>query len=343
MKCMSALTEEQLRNMPFIYRRCMEEYPRVQPAELGRKAGISRRTAKKYLDLFVEEDILHPPQMRLKICDRIAEYVYLLEVSDTGAIVPILEAEKYVFYYCLCGGPFNLMFMSYVPIDLSHLKEYNRTILSGIRSNYYVHPTVNQSYKMAYQNILEKCNRKIEPSMFEMKLEEFNWTEELWELYNDLKYDLRVEFTPLVKKYGFKSSTFYERFNTLLNYCDTYVPLYPAKETNYTFFYFLIKTKYQKFIAESFCQLPAFSSHIRIKDYLLSNVPVLHGEERNFFFNTLSVWQQRGLIDSYSLSIAYWSEGITHPGIPCPPPLPLPPNMTMGGENGTGKVFMSFM
>ena len=343
-KKMTSLTEKQLRDMPFIFRKCMEDYPRVQPAEMGRKAGISRHTAKKYLELFMDEDILHSPQMRLKMSTQIAEYVYLLKVTDTDAIIPALEAEKYVFYYCLCGGPFNLILMSYVPIDLSHLKEFDQTILGGIRSNFYVPSMVNQSYKTAYQNILEKYSKKVEPSMFEMKFEEFNWTEELWELYCNLKYDLRIDFTSLVKRYGFKSSTFYERINLLLNYCDIYIPMYPLGETNYTSFYFLIKTKFQKFIAESFGQLPVFSSHIRVKDYLLSYIPVLHGEEKNFFRNTLSVWQRKGILDSYDLSIAYWSEGITHPGIPFPPPPPLPPSgTTSSGGDSTGKVYMSFM
>ena len=345
MKDMTVLTEEQLRNMPFIFQSCIEDHPRVQPAEMGRKAGIARHTAKKYFDLFIEQKVLHPPQMRLKICDRIAEYVYLLKVTDAEAFIPVLEAEEYVFYYCTLGGSYNLLFMSYNPIDFSHLKGYEQTVLSGIRSNYYVPPVENRSYKTAYREIFESCNRKVEPSMFEMKFEEFEWTEELWELYCDLKYDLRVDFTPLVKIYGFKSSTFYERINLFNRYCDIYVPLYPDGEDNYTFFYLLIKTDYQKFVVESFGQLPVFSTHIRVKDFLLSYVPVLHGEERNFLRNVISLWQQRGIIDSYDLSIAYWSDRINnHPGMPPPPPLPpsgiIPPGRN---EGGAGKVYKSFM
>lgn len=345
MKDMTVLTEEQLRNMPFVFQRCMEDHPRVQPAEMGRKAGVSRRTAKKHLLSFFDQKILHPPQMRAKMCKQMAEFIYLLKVTDIEAFLPILEAEKYVFYYCTLGGSYNLIFMSYRPIDLSHLKGYERTVISGIRSNYHVPEVLNRSYKTAYQEILERCNRKIEPSMFDMTFEDFAWTKELWELYCDLKYDLRIDFTPLVKKYGFKSSTFYERVNLLLTYCDIYVPLYPFGESNYTFFYFLIKTKYQKFVAESFGQLPVFSTHIRIKDYLLSYIPVFHGGERDFFINTLSVWQRRGIIDSYDLSIAYWSEGTTHPGMPCPPPPPPPSGTTPldKSEGKTGKVYMSFM
>ncbi len=343
---MTVLTEEQLRNMPFVFQRCMKEHPRIQPAELGRRAGVSRHTAKKYLTSFLKQKILHPPQMRVKLCKQITEFIYLLKVTDIGAFVPILEKEKCVFYYCLCAGPYNLIYMSYRPYDLSHLRGYEQTIISGIRSNYYVPTVFNRSYKAAYQEILEKCNRKLEHSMFDMKFEDYVWTKELWELYCDLKYDLCIDFTPLVKKHKFKSSTFYERINLLQTYCDIYVPLYPLGESNYAFFYFLIKTKYQKFVAESFGQLPIFSTHIRVKDYLLSYVPVLHREEKDFFLNTLAAWQERGIIDSYDLSIAYWSEGIIHPGIPCPPPPPLPPSGTTSPENGegnTGKVYMSFM
>ena len=70
--------------------------------------------------------------------------------------------------------------MSYNPIDFSHLKGYEETVLSGVRSNYYVPSVQNRSYKTAYREIFESCNRKVEPSMFEMKFEEFEWTEELW-------------------------------------------------------------------------------------------------------------------------------------------------------------------
>ncbi|MBU7011967.1 MAG: hypothetical protein HXS46_14885 [Theionarchaea archaeon] len=347
MEDMTVLTEEQLRNMPFIFQKCMLDSPRVRYAELGRKAGISRKTAKDHLISLMGGKILYPPQMRAKICSQVAEFVYLLKVNDIEAFIPVLEAEKYVFYYCLCTGPYNLIFMSYKPLDLSHLEGYQQTVASGIRSNYCVPPVSNQSYQSAYQKILERCNRKIDPSMFDMKFEDFKWTKELWDLYCDLKYDLRIDFTPLVKKYEFKFSTFYERINQLMMYCDIYVPLYPLEEPKYTFFYFLIKTKYQEFVVESFGELPVFSTHIRVKDSILSYVPLPHGGERDFFRNIIPFWQRRGIIDSYDLSIAYWSDRIhNHPGMPPPPPPPPPPSGIIPPERGdssTGKEYVSFM
>ena len=343
---MSSIPKEQLRNMPFIFQKCLLDYPRVRPAELGRKGGVSRHTAKKHLNKLMEQKILYPPQMRLKPCTQVVEFIYLSKVTDPEAFIPLLEANKDVLYYCTLAGPFNLIFMSYTPIDLSHIKGYKQTVVSGIRGNYNAPNVINCPYTTAYKRILERCNRKIEPSMFDMTRNDFKWTKGLWDLYCDLKYNLRMDFTPLVKKYGFKSSMFYEKVKQLLAYCDVYVPLYPRTEDKYTFFYFLFKTKYQKFIVESFGELPVFSTHLRVKDYLLSNVPVLHEEERNFFRNTLSLWQRRGIIDSYDFSIAYWSEGITHPGMPCPPPLPLPPRGVTPPDKREGKVgktYTSFM
>jgi hypothetical protein len=85
---------------------------------------------------------------------------------------------------------------------------------------------------------------------------------------------------------------------------------------------------------------------MRIKDSLLSYVPVPHGEEKAFFRNIISVWQQRGIIDSYDLSIAYSSERINnHPGMPPPPPPPPPSGTTplVRSEGNTGKEYISFM
>ena len=78
------------------------------------------------------------------------------------------------------------------------------------------------------------------------------------------------------------------------------------------------------------------------------NIPVLHEGEKDFLRNTISFWQQKGIIDSYHLSISFWSERIhNHPGMPPPPPLPLPPPSgtipPRRGAGSTGKEYTSFM
>ena len=324
---MARLSERQLRKMPFVFQQCMLEYPRVQPAELGRRAGVSRTTARKHLERLIEEGVLFPPQMRLKNSNQIKEYIYLLRVDNPHSFVPYIEDEQWIFYYCILVGHFNLIFMSYKPVDLSHLKGYKETVISGVRSDYFTPPISERSYKTAYENIFDKCEGKIEPSFFDIRLYDIQWTEELWTLFLDLKYNLRVNFTPLVKKYGFKYTTFYERVKQLLANTYVYVPLYPLGESNYSLFYFLFKTKYQKLIFESFGELPIFSTHLRIKNSLLCRVPIPYGLENDHFRNIISLWEKKGIIDSYRLSMPYTSETI-HPGMPCPAPSPPPSGTT---------------
>lgn len=268
----------------------------------------------------------------------VAEYVYLLNVDDPYSFFSVLREQKWIFYGCVLTGPFNLIFMSYQPVDLSHVKGYNYTVKSGIRSNYYVPEIVEKDYDTAYNNILKRCEGKIESSIFEIALKDFKWTEELWSLYCDLKYDLRIDFTPLVKKYGFKNTTFYERVKNLLQNTDVYVPFYPLEERSYQFFYFLFKTDYQKFVADCFGELPVSTTHIRVKDSLLSYVPVPYGGEREHFLNIISLWERKGIIGSHDTSIPYFSDLInTQPGIPLPAP-PVPSQSGVNPPDGKRKT-----
>lgn len=286
--------------------------------------------------------ILYPPQWRLLMSNQINEYVYLIKVDDPESFIPFLEKQKYIFYYCILAGPFNLIFYSYIPVDITLLEGYEQTVISGGRSNFCVPRTVNQDYNTAFRKISQKCEAKSEFSMFDMNLITTFWTEELWNLYNDLKYNVSIDFTSIVKKYGFKSTTFYERIKRISQYTETFVPLYPLGEDKYLFFYLLVKTKYQKLIAESFGELPVSTIHIRIKDSLLSYIPVPHGKEKEHFRNIILLWKRKGIIDSYEYSIPLWSWW-THPGMPFPAPPPLPsPNgvrpLDKGGD-GSEKMY----
>ena len=320
---MTVLTEEQLRYLPFIFQKCMLKSPRVRYAKMGREAGISRKTAKDHLISLMEDGVLYPPQMRIKNSEQIKEYIYLLKVDNPHSFISFIEKEEWIFYYCILVGHFNLLFMSYKPIDLSHLKGYEKTIVSGVRSDYFAPEISEKNYETAFQNISCKCEGKIESSLLDAGLYDVKWTEKLWELFLDLKYNLRVDFTPLMKKHKLKYTTFYERVKQLLKNTHVYVPLYPLGESNYSLFYFLFKTKYQKLIVDSFGELPVFSTHLGIKDFLLSRVPTPYGLEKEHFHYIISLWEKKGIIDSYKLSMPYTSE-IIHPGMPCPAPSPPP-------------------
>lgn len=143
--------------MPFVFQRVLQENPRASYSELGRKIGCSRHTARDHLNSLYEQEILYPPQWRLLINSHVHEHIYLLRVDDPESFLISLEGQKWIYRHCALGGPFNLLIYSYVPIDFSQFEGYEQTFLSGVRSNYHVPRTPQQSYETAFKHILQRC------------------------------------------------------------------------------------------------------------------------------------------------------------------------------------------
>jgi hypothetical protein len=319
----------------------MRKDPRVPTKHLAKKVRVTRNTAAKYLDEFIEDRILFPPQLRLKMTKQITEYVYLLKIKDPISFSEFIKNHNSVFYTCMLGGPFNILFMSYTPLTVSHLDGYEDTILAGIRSDYKVPTVQKRDFSTGWKIMMEKINNPPEKSMIPNTLPKGGgWTPELWELYNHLKYDVRIGFTPLVKKFKFHATTFYKRYRDLLTLTDVFVPFYPLGEKRYTSFYLLFETDYQQFIIDSFGELPVYSTHMRIKDLLLSYVKIPFGPAGETFLGILSLWQHKGIIDSFELSIPWWFEAASHPGMGPPPPIS--PNGTIPSDRGSGKNMLTF-
>jgi len=322
-----------LEDMPYIYYEELSKNPRVPTNHLAKRVKVARNTAAKYLDEFIEERILFSPQLRIKMTTQMVEYVYLLKTKDPLSFSKILTNHNSVFYTCMLGGAFNILFMSYTPLTISHLHGYENTILAGIRSDYVVPKVPNRDFSTGWKAMMEKMENQNPPekSMIPNSLPEGGkWTPELWELYNYLKYDVRIGFTPLVKKFKFKTTTFYSRNKDVLNLTDVFVPYYPLGEKRYTSFYLLFKTDYQQFIIESFGELPVYSTHMRIKDFLLSYVKIPFGPIGEPFLQVISLWQHKGIIESFEHSIPWWFEVSSHPGMEPPPPIS--PNGTIPSD-----------
>lgn len=333
-------SSQKTKDLPYIFYHEMNRKGRVPIARMARKGKVTRNTASKHLLEYYEQEILYPPQLRLKMTRQTAEYIYLLKVRDPITFSSFLISLKWVFYVCMLGGPFNIIFMSYEPVKLSHLDGFEQTILGGIRSNYVVPVIPQQSFSTAFKKILKKSEEKIEPSLFDTKLPEGKkWTVDLWDLYHYLKYNVRRKFVPLIKKFDFCTTTFYKKYQEILAQTDTYVPFFPLGRKKYTPFYLLFKTTYQDFVAHYLGELPVFSTHFRIRDSLLSYIRIPFGSDSEPLFKILSLWQHRGIIDSYEFAIPWWHDTkAPQPGIG--PPSPISPNGTTLLVKGDGSEKM---
>ncbi len=295
--------------------------PRIFKTELSDFTGKSLNTVSRHIKIAKENDILFPPQLRLKMTKEASEYMYFVKVSDPVECLPFLE-ELGAFYVCFLAGFYNLMFMSYKPIGISHLPQYKDTLLSGKRSDYIVPEVPKQDFEKAYQKIDMKLKTDFEPSFLSLNLPEgIHWSEDVWFLYHVLKYNFRLKYTPIIKKYNISVSSFYSRVEKIRAQTDVYIPFYPLGQMHYTIFHLLIKSRYHKFLIDCFSEFPASSLHCRIKDYLFSRVAISKWTERTEFLKLLSSFQHLGIIEDYETSLPFESE-IFHPGSPFPAPSP---------------------
>jgi hypothetical protein len=299
----------------------MLENPRIFKTDICKFTQTARNTVNKYWKEAFKNEILFYPQLRLKMTSSAVEYVYLVKVTNPFSCLPFLR-KKSVIYSCLSAGSYNLMFTSYTPIDISLIPEYKFTFLSGRRSNFIVPKVPKQSYEKAYRIIERKLKDYPEPSQISMDLPiGITWTKEEWEFYHVLKYNFRLKFTPIIKKYHISVSSFYERINKIRQQTHIIVPFYPLGQTQYMIFHILIKSSYHTFILDCFSQFPVWSIYCRIKNYVFCRIAISKWVSCERFFTLLSTFQDMGIIDDYELSIPYRSEHFQN-GAPPPPPSP---------------------
>lgn len=295
--------------------------PRLFKKEMCHYTGKSLNTVDKYMKLSEKNDIIFPPQLRLKMTQKTSEYMYFVKVSDLVECLPFLK-EMGAFYFCFLSGYYNLMFMSYNPVDISHLSQYKSTFLSGKRSDYAVPTVPKQTFEKAYQRIDLKLKMEPEPSLLSLDLPlGIHWSEDVWFLYHVLKYNFRLKYTPIIKRYHISVSSFYSRLEKIRAQTDVIVPFYPLGQMQYTIFHLLIESRFHRFLIDCFSEFPAWSMYCRIKDFLFARVAISKWTERTSFLKLLSSMQHLGFIEDYETSLPFESDSF-HPGAPCPAPSP---------------------
>jgi len=297
------------------------EKPRMFKTEMSDFVGKSLNTISRHVRKAEENDIIFPPQLRLIMTKQAIEYMYFAKVSDPIDCYPFLK-ESGAFYVCLSSGFYNLMFMSYTPVDITHLPQYRDTFLSGKRSDYIVPTVPKQTFEKAYQKINAKLRVEPKPSLLSLDFPEgIPWSEDVWFLYHVLKYNFRLKYTPIIKRYHISVSSFYDRLDKIKQQTNVYIPFYPLGQMQYTIFHLLIKSRFHEFLVDCFSEFPASSLHCRVKDYLFSRVSISKWTERTSFLKLLSSMQHFGIIEDYETSLPFESDSF-HPGSPCPAPSP---------------------
>lgn len=235
----------------------------------------------KYWKLGLLNLVFFPPQIRIKMYKTRKEYIYLVECDNPHKLYEYYRKHPDVVYLVFTHGKFNLLIQTKKPLDIAP----KGTLLQGSRSDYEYPETPYCSFDSALDRMEALLNKEHEPFKTtvtypdEPKLKGANYG---WMIFPYLKYDLRPNYTSIVKKLGISFGPFYKGYEYLLSVSTVLLPYYPFGFSNYLPEFIILETDYEKLIREFFSYLPSHVSMTRVDDAFLIHASYPYMKERRF-------------------------------------------------------------
>lgn len=264
---MSAFSKESLKLHYCIYRTLLTD-PRIYYHKAAKKCGVARNTFTKHWEDGLEQGIFFSPQIRPKMFSTRKEYIYLVQTDDVHELFEYYKNHPHLVYLAYTLGKFDLLVQTSRPLEVIP----NNTILWGSRSNYSYPDTPRCTDEEALNTIQELLDRSHEKSHLpvdypdEPHIVGHQWG---WKIYPHLKYNLRPNYTWIVKTMGMSFTSFYRGYEYLLKVCTVLLPYYPHGFTEYSQQFFVIWSDYEQLICNLFGSLPSHVSITKLNDALL--------------------------------------------------------------------------
>lgn len=119
-----------------------------------------------------------------------------------------------------------------------------------------------------------------------------------------LKYDLRPNYTTIVKKVGISFTSFYKGFEYLLEVSTLLLPYYPFGFHQYSQHFFVFWSDYEEFLCELFGLLPCHVCITKINDALLIYASILRdGVSKYRLFHLCYDLLKRGFVNRFWTAI----------------------------------------
>ena len=291
-----------------IYEELLQD-ERISLTSMARKLSLARNTVTSHYNYMIENEILLPPSMRLKMFEDLREYVYFLTFEKPMRVYQELEKNPEVVYHCLTSGAFDMVVITESPIDFESHPNYKGCLLHGPRSDCHFPPKISRdTYEEAFTKIEKQVHEdEIKPAPLPMEFppRTIVWTDLEWKLFYDLKYNMRRTFTEIVKRHGISKWTFYKSYERIKENCIKLVSFYPRERPNYSDFYFIFKTDYQKALTDLFLQFPCSSMIWQVGNRLVAWINILRTFPFKDFFGLLHWMDDHGITEDmvYALPV----------------------------------------
>ncbi|KYK36932.1 MAG: hypothetical protein AYK19_07805 [Theionarchaea archaeon DG-70-1] len=284
------------------------ENPRLRLYELAEYLGTVRNTAAEYRKMAYENQILFPPQLRLKMFSDVKEYACAFKADDAFRVFEQLKSDPRVCYQVLCKGRLDLLVITSFPFSVKEVAA-SELIFRGARSDYIVPYVSDIDGKTALNLMMEKVEESPSPSKWEVTYprREIFWTNHEWDLFQLLRHNASRPYTELASRIPLHYDTFSSSLERIFANTILFVPYYPKGYESYMSWILIFKSNYEQLLIDMLSCQPCTTVLYKVADWFVADVKV----ETNLaghYLRLLYGLEDTGIIDMFDVACAalYW-------------------------------------
>jgi hypothetical protein len=296
---MSTYSQEQIHRLQHCIYRVFLHNPRLYYDKGAKICGAARNTFTKYWRDGLANEVFFPPQIRLNMYRNRKEYIYIVQTDEIDELYDYYRTHPDVIYLVYTIGKFDLLIMTWSPLKVVP----NNTIQYGSRGNFIFPETPFCTYGTALDHAEVALERPHMPSSLSVEYPdepELKGASYGLQIFPYLKYNLRPNYTFIVKKLGISFTSFYKGYEYLLNVSTVLLPYYPLGFLQYVQHFLVFWTDYEDLIREVFSYLPCHVSIVKVGDALLVYASVQQDwRVKRRFFNLCYKMLEMKLVKRY--------------------------------------------
>ena len=286
--------------LTYCMHRTLLSEPRLYYDDLGKRCDASRNTVTKYWKQGLKKKVFFPPQIRLKMFENRKEYIYLVQTDEANKLYEHFKDRDELVYMSYTSGKFDIFLQTNRLLDVLP----DGTLFHGSRSNYIYPDTPFRSYESALNLMENKLTREQRKSEITVEYPPepigIGNPHYVWMIFPQLKYNLRVSYTRVVKTLHISFESFQKGLEHLFTVSTKLLPYYPLGFRLYSQYFFIFWSNYEQFLCEFFGLLPCHVSITKVNDALIMYVSIQKGEDMSErLFKMCSTMVDLGLINRF--------------------------------------------
>ena len=265
--------------------------------EIAEQATLDRETVHR--TIVKGEPVLYGPVICLKPARNYHEYVYFLNVEDPVQFFEQVKDFPFVTYATLNFGAWNLFFICNKYIDCSVVPGCQDCIHQAMKSVTHFSQVKTLTWDESIQNMHDALNPPVEKTFLYEEIPFIPWKDWGWDLYKELKNNMRVRAFPICEKVGISQSAYYGWHANLLKVAKIQPAFYPLGIEKYHIADFLFKSQYQKQVIHVLGMLPSTSQFFSAGGYLLGRLFYSNKKEMDDLYTFIYKMRIKGFFTDF--------------------------------------------